>query len=265
MRAPGNVIATLADCLPPLLVERALSTEASAPDLEIGIFLGDRDALGVEIEPRPGCTSASAGCSASPFRRRSDTAIGGQDMPRRRCVALRAQHEVVARRPPRRLLLHVDIRLCRAWRTGPCPWRRTAGRHRKSAMKPSLAPLTSGPPSCAEGAGGKIQLCGGEQCGGRAGGFQQLTAAEASRGELANALGHRSCRPFAALRNDLRLCARATRPSVAPSSAHANARRGNPRLAASANRMRNLAGRLQWRRLGTIQASCQGCRYKRSR
>jgi len=50
-----------------------------------------------------------------------------------------------------------------------------------------------------------------------------------------------------------------------PEAAHANARRGDPRLVASAIRMRSLAGRLQWRRPGTIQASCQATQRRKSR
>ncbi|KGJ68342.1 hypothetical protein BJA5080_00761 [Bradyrhizobium diazoefficiens SEMIA 5080] len=84
-----------------------------------------------------------------------------------------------------------------------------------------------------------------------------MTAAEASIRRPANALGHRRCRPFASLR--MIASVRTSSPSVRD----ARKRRmrthdgETPVRVASANRMRSLAGRLQWRRLGTIQASCQ--------
>ena len=48
-----------------------------------------------------------------------------------------------------------------------------------SAMKPSLAPLTSGPGGLREGAGGKLRLGGAEQRGRAGAGLQKPAAADA--------------------------------------------------------------------------------------
>ena len=62
-----------------------------------------------------------------------------------------------------------------------------------SAMKPSLAPFTSGPGGLREGAGGKLRLRGAEQRGGAGAGLQKRAAADFSVAALGR---HCACRPL---------------------------------------------------------------------
>ena len=92
-----------------LLVERDLECLGVEADLEVGIFLGDRDALAVEIEPRQDVHRRRhvvlrhlAGRDQVGHRRENVRAVDA--------VGVAAEHEVVARRAPRRLLQHFDVR-----------------------------------------------------------------------------------------------------------------------------------------------------------
>ena len=92
-----------------LLLERRLERRGVHADLEVLVFLRDRDALAVEIEPRQDV-----------HRRRHVVLrhLAGRDQVRHRredmravdAVAFAAEHEIVARRAPRGLLQHLDAR-----------------------------------------------------------------------------------------------------------------------------------------------------------
>ena len=62
-----------------------------------------------------------------------------------------------------------------------------------SAMKPSLAPFTSGPAACANAPRGKLRLCGAEQGGGAGARLQECAAVDAPVAALG---GHCVCRPL---------------------------------------------------------------------
>ncbi len=106
---PGKVIAALID-LPEAFFFSSAGLERLGVDADrdLGIFLRDRDALAVQIEPR------------QDVHRRRHVVLrhlaGGDEVRHRRqdvravdAVALGAEHEVVARRAPRSLLLHFDV------------------------------------------------------------------------------------------------------------------------------------------------------------
>ena len=91
-----------------LLLQRLAKRLGVEPDLDVGVFLRDRDALAVKIEPgedvhrrRHVVLRHLAGADEVGHRRED---VGAVD-----AIALGAEHEVVARRAPRGLLLDLDV------------------------------------------------------------------------------------------------------------------------------------------------------------
>ena len=171
-----------------LLVQRDLERRGVDADLEVGIFLGDRDALAVQIEPRQDVHRRRL-VVLRHLAGRNQVRHRGQDMRAVDAVAFRAQHEVVARRAPGGLLLHFDI--------GHAVFgedalllgdeQRRGVRQRDEAELGGLHFRTR---ALRESAGGEIQLGRGEQRGGSAGCFQELTTAEAAAGDRIGSLRH---------------------------------------------------------------------------
>ena len=114
-----------------LLLEHRLERRGVGADLEVGIFLGDRDALGVEIEPRQDVHRRRTDCSASPCRPRSDTA-SASGYARHRCRCLPSPARGCRAWCPTTPAWRLRRQACRIWRRTPCPWRRTAARRRST-------------------------------------------------------------------------------------------------------------------------------------
>jgi hypothetical protein len=171
---PGNVIAALID-LP-------------AAFFFSSVFVGDRDALAVEIEPRQDVHRRRL-VVLRHLAGRDQVRHRGEDMRAVDAIAFRAQHQIVARGAPRRLLLHVDV--------GHAVFgeqtlilgdeQRTGIAQRDEA---ELGALHLGPCVLRERAGGEIQLGGGKQRRRAGGGFQDVTAAEAAARGLIGRLRH---------------------------------------------------------------------------
>ena len=205
-----------------LLVQRDLERRGVDADLEVGVFLGDRDALAVQIEPRQDVHRRRL-VVLRHLAGRNQIRHRGQDMRAVDAVAFRAEHEVVARGAPRGLLLHLDIGHAvfgeDALLLGDEQRRRIGQRD-----EAELCRLHFRARALRERAGGEIQFCGGEQRCGSRGRFEDLAAAEAA-GRPGGGLRHGCWRPL-----------RLNRPSVwchRRSRAHRGAFRGGPGLAVS--------------------------------
>ncbi len=106
---PGKVIATLIS--PPaafLAAKASLSFGGIELDAGFGIFLGNGNALAVEIEPRDD-RHRHGHVVLRNLAGRDQIGHRGQDMRAVNAIRLAAEHEVVAGRPPGRLLQHFDI------------------------------------------------------------------------------------------------------------------------------------------------------------
>ena len=104
------------------LAKAAFSGEASSADLEVLVFVGDRDALAVEVQPRQDVHRHRhvvlrhfAGGDQVRHRRQDVRAVDA--------VGLGAEHEVVARRAPRGLLQHLDVGHAVLGENALSPWR----------------------------------------------------------------------------------------------------------------------------------------------
>jgi hypothetical protein len=91
-----------------LLVERHLERRGVDADLDVAVFLGDRNALAVQVEPRQNVHRRRL-VVLRHLARRDQIRHRGQDMRAIDAVTFRAQDEVVSRGAPRRLLLHLDV------------------------------------------------------------------------------------------------------------------------------------------------------------
>jgi hypothetical protein len=106
---PGKVIAALT-ALPawPPWPPAALELLGVGADLQVGVFLADRDALTGQVQPRQDdigtCTLLAV---MAPLA--DQVGHGRQDVRAVDAALARAQHQVVARGAPGRLLEHLDL------------------------------------------------------------------------------------------------------------------------------------------------------------
>ena len=159
-----------------LLVQRRFERRGVDADLEVGVFLGDRDALAVEVEPRQDVHRRRL-VVLRHLAGRDQIRHRGQDMRAVDAVAFRAEHEVVARGAPRGLLLHFDI--------GHAVFGEEAlllgGEQRRGIRQrdeAELGTLHFRPSALRKGAGREIQPGRGKQCGRSTGRLEDLTAAK---------------------------------------------------------------------------------------
>ncbi len=111
--------------------QRVFELRGVDADFDVGIFLGDRDALAVEIEPRQDVHRRRhavlrhfAGADQIRHRRQDVRAVNA--------IRLATEHEIVARRAPRCLLGNLDVRHAvlgeEAFLLGDEQWRRVGER-----------------------------------------------------------------------------------------------------------------------------------------
>ena len=162
-----------------LLVERLLERLGVEPDPQIGVFLGDRDALAVEIEPRQD-VHRRRHVVLRHLPRADQVGHRREDMGAIDAVALGAEHEVVAGRAPGGLLLHLDAGHAvlgeEALVLGD---EQRAGIGERDEAEIGLGHLRAGGLRDMH-AGGKFRLQGAEQRGGAGRGLQKRAAAEAA-------------------------------------------------------------------------------------
>ena len=166
-------------------------------DLEVGIFLGDRDALALRLSrARMYIGVGTLFCVTLPadIRYGIGVRICAPSMPLPSEPSTRLSRVV----PHDACFCDCRRRACRIWQTGPSPWRRTAA----SIRQRDEAELGAGhfrARSLRKRAGGEIQFGGGEQRGGSGGRLQDLTAAEAVAGGLVDRLRHGLLASFACM------------------------------------------------------------------
>ena len=92
-----------------LLLQRRLEGRSIDAELQVGIFIGNGDALAVEIEPRQDVHRRRL-VVLRHLAGRDQIRHRGQDMRPVDAVAFGAEHEIVPRGAPGGLLLHVGVR-----------------------------------------------------------------------------------------------------------------------------------------------------------